>query len=1007
MVLLAIFAALLPAQRASAQEPKIVLTDQEVRKQLYEAWTMDQVKKTGYRISWAEARTKSLLIADQMLVDVSLDPDVVFKQAEALQERFIKRLGPRGADPEYRFKLSPRVSEEAMYAAALESPYFKESAKRVYEETKARAPKLLGETVTSDGRAYYQSYIEGNLLDTVYRTLLQEKIDQAVARAESDEKFVKSWDAAFAPFTGVKLEGFDAKGFLAAHPEAAPVEIQNAIKPDGTMEISLAELEQLAKGEFANINASIDDMQKTLVEISKTQGELVDYMNDQKKRQAAQELAEAKEKEHQLRLQAASSAVSIVSTLVGLKYPERGKQIAVVGGSLIKISDSLRGWMQATAGLNGLSKIGSLSTVVMTGNVLGAVMNIVSLFGPQQPPPEQIILEEIGKLRQQVNELRTEMHTRFDQVDKQLNAIYTAMNERFNLIDIQLGKINGNLQEIQQSLLSLGIQLNRMERNNVEYLDAIGRRPLREAMNGALGYKERTGVDMPYQPDFVAYENTFHTWGTVNAFDALSAGPTQRDYSDGQVLAELSAAPLDANLNYLNGWLQTHGMQPFATGRLPSPRDWAFASRAYAELGLDWPAHIRRISGPRQAALDAVGNDLQQALGNISTIQTPSGPQGNGPLFTALTDYYNAKLQALDSALKGSEAAFVNEVQRSLNRSAPFDLYGGLDQSLAYPYQPDDFSTTTCGGTAPPESQLATPRHLKNMIADYNRFALADYLQVSPLKVCVNAAWVNLDPPCVAGPGTCDRYGQVRVVLQVLSDNKAGLVSHYLDKFRQKYSDENVWNVIAPEWATFWKPKFEMYFIHQITPPPLTPAAAQQLEAVSSATATKLAALQRAHAGRVPSELSSGPLRTRAVELAGAKKLLESFITLGLPRAIDNDDLLRSLLFSGESLVDDQQIALAYTRPTTQTLSATAAGEAQPLVNPRVTLLQTAQKRHDALAGLLNDYLGNISTENYREDIALVAGARFDMQLARAFADSNTPLPEQKWVVFLPLVAGQ
>jgi hypothetical protein len=585
--------------------------------------------------------------------------------------------------------------------------------------------------------------------------------------------------------------------------------------------------------------------------------------------------------------------VSIVSTLVGLKYPERGKQIAVVGQSLVRIYDAYAGWSKAVAGLNGLSKIGSLSTVVMTGNVLGAVMNIVSLFGPQQPPPEQIILEEIGKLRQQVNELRTEMHTRFDQVDKQLNAIYTAMNERFNLIDIQLGKINGNLQEIQQSLLTLGIQLNRMERNNVEYLDAIGRRPLREAMNGALSYKERTGVDMPYQPDFVAYENTFHTWGTVNAFDALSAGPTQRDYSDGQVLAELSAAPLDANLNYLNGWLQAHGMQPIATGRLPSPRDWAFASRAYAELGLDWPAHIRRISGPRQAALDAVGNDLQQALGNISTIQTPSGPQGNGPLFTGLTDYYNTKLQALDSALQGSEAAFVNEVQRSLNRSAPFDLYGGLDQSLAYPYQPDAFRTMTCGTEGMPEGGLATPRYLSNLVSAYNRFALADYLGVKPLKACVFGEWLSVEPPCPVYNPNCYRAGRMRVFILVYSDNVI-LARGELPDIPALY-DPNIWNKIAPSWESSWKRQFETMFANTPTPPPLTPAAAQQLEAVSSATATKLAELQRAHAGRVPSELSSGPLRARAVELAGAKKLLESFITLGLPRAIDNDDFLRSL----------------------------------------------------------------------------------------------------------------
>ena len=61
----------------------------------------------------------------------------------------------------------------------------------------------------------------------------------------------------------------------------------------------------------------------------------------------------------------------------------------------------------------------------MTGNVLGAVMNIeISLFGDSEPSPEQMILEEIGKLRQEVNQLRIEMHDRFDRIDEELNEIY-------------------------------------------------------------------------------------------------------------------------------------------------------------------------------------------------------------------------------------------------------------------------------------------------------------------------------------------------------------------------------------------------------------------------------------------------------------------------------------------------------------------------------------------------------------------------------------------------------
>jgi hypothetical protein len=144
------------------------------------------------------------------------------------------------------------------------------------------------------------------------------------------------------------------------------------------------------------------------------------------------------------------------------------------------------------------------------------------------------------------------------------------------------------------------------------------------------------------------------------------------------------------------------------------------------------------------------------------------------------------------------------------------------------------------------------------------------------------------------------------------------------------------------------------------------------------------------------------------VELAGARKLLESFITLGLPRALGGDDLLRSLLLSDEAIIDNQQVGLSYTAALSPTLAATQAiSEAQLLINPRVELRELGEKRREALSGLLGDYLGNLSTETYREDNALVTGARFDMLIARVIADPNAPLPGQRWTVYLPLVHRQ
>jgi hypothetical protein len=1010
IVLLAVLATLLPPQRVSAQTippfPIINMTREELNEHIYLAWSRSRTSH-GKKGTFAERQIQALLVADQLLSDASLyDADVIIKQAEALHERYIQRLGPRGADPAYRDSLPMSTVSEAVLTAALETPVFRDDVRRVYDRIRKVATASLSDpdhkVIGPATRAFYKTITDQNVLSNAYGTLLDEKLEQGAKRANA-KAFVKAWDATIGTLFGVKLEGFDAKTFIAEHPGAVPSEIENAIRPDGSLEISLEDLNKLALQEFGKINASIDDMQKTLVSITKQQGELVAFMKDQQKRQALQEQADAKDKQHKLLIDAATSSVSIISTLVGFKNPKLAKQISTVGQSLIKIGDSVRSYLKTVSTLSTLGA--SLSTVVMTGNVLGAVMSIVSLFGPQEPPIEQTILEEIGKLRQQVNELRVEMHTRFDQVDKQLNTIYTTMHERFNQIDIQLGKINGSLAEIQQSLLTLSLALNRMERNNFEYFDALGRRPLREALNGALGYKQRTGLDMPYQPDFVNYENFFHTWGTVNALDSLSAGPAQRDYSDAAVLGELNAAPLDANLNYLNGWLVAHGMQPFANKRLASPRDWTFASRAYADLGLEWPEHFRRIDPQRQAALDAVGKDLELAMQNISTMLTPNGPQGNGPLFTALTSYYNAKLEALDGALVQSEAAYVKDLQNQLDRTTPFDLYGGLDQSLAS--RPADFKTMSCGGQVP--EPFATPNNLKNAVPNYNRVALADYLAVTPLLVCSYAYLTDQFEFCQpTKPTACEPYATPLVQISVRS-NSVELVKVTTKGFPVPVSG-GVQAVLIRHWDTYFKPKFEK----ELETPALAeaqalaPAALQQLENVDGELAGKLAELQRVYASRVLGELNRGPLQARTVELAGAKKLFESFVTLGFQRAINDDDFMRSLLFGNESLVDDQQVALAYATPLSTTLAATQAiSEAQLTVNPRVELLETGLKRREALGNLLSDYLGNISTENYAEDSALIGNTRFDMVLARAFANPGAPLPPapgQSRALFLPLL---
>jgi hypothetical protein len=634
----------------------------------------------------------------------------------------------------------------------------------------------------------------------------------------------------------------------------------------------------------------------------------------------------------------------------------------------------------------------------MTGDIVSAVMSVVSLFQDSGPTPDQMILEQIGKLRKQIDDLHRDMTGRFDRIDKELNALYGAMQDRFNLIDLQLGKLNGNVQEIQRALIGIDLALSRIERNNFEFLDAGFRRPLLNTINSAIGYRKRTGLEMPYQPDFVANEVAFQTWGAVTAFDPLSTGPTQRDFRDSQVLAELKAYPLDVNVNYLNGWLVAHGLAPFANEWLASPRDWVFASRAFAQLGLEWPEHMSRIDAEQGASLDRVGAALDAAMRRISTLDTPTGPQGNKPLFTGVSTYYRSKLAQLDTTIQSREIAYLVEITGTtgLQRDQPFDLWGGIDQSLVY--QTPDVGMMTCGGS---QSPLPAPSNVKTFITSYNRYNLAEYLKLGTIRVCLSAALLNPQIPApLCPPPNPDQVRCPRGNLQI------SVVPSY----------NNV-SVAAPSWTTPFKISLGMeetpveyavrnwdslkaQFEAQATPDQPSPELAAQraalLDATTTGLQTRLAGYQHELYKQVLNEVLSGSQRPVVVELAGGKALLDSYIMLGFPRAVANDDLLRSLLFGSQRLVDDGLVSDFYAIAISDTTTITTTPF---MTNTRVALGQVALQRADALDGLLRQYLDAIGAYTHVEEFSLAANTRLGLRLSQRLAKLGVHSP-----LFLPLI---
>ncbi len=135
-------------------------------------------------------------------------------------------------------------------------------------------------------------------------------------------------------------------------------------------------------------------------------------------------------------------------------------------------------------------------------------------------------------------------------------------------------------------------------------------------------------------------------------------------------------------------------------------------------------------------------------------------------------------------------------------------------------------------------------------------------------------------------------------------------------------------------------------------------------------------------------ELNTGTLHARAVETAGGKALLDSFVTLGLPRAVENDDFLRAMLYGNQQLIADSQIVQTYALSATQPITG-----AHIMVNPRIVIGQLADKRGDAFSGLIRTYLDAITAKTYIEAPDYIINTRQELALTMRIAQLDVPVP--------------
>jgi hypothetical protein len=714
-----------------------------------------------------------------------------------------------------------------------------------------------------------------------------------------------------------------------------------------------------------------------------------------------QEAAAADAAAYQLKINAAQAGVYLVSTVIGFANPKLGKQIGAVGQASIQVFQTLNQYLPVITKLaKGGETLGAaLSSVVMTGNIVAAVMNLVPLFVDLGPSPDQVILEQVGQLRNQINDLGQAMEARFNHVDAELGEIYSRLNDGFAAIAQNLGDISAGVTTLRSGQVQLDQSLYQFESSLYQVIADQAGREIWKEIDASIGYKTTTGQDMSFAQYF-EHSSFFYTWATSSAFDTVATRPSSAAFGAADLQRELSY-PLDRNLNYLadlaDAW-RVPSIRPTG-GKLPNPEQWSLAALAYAQIAAEWPAYAAKVQTARTQQIAAVGTLIQQ---------TQQAVAHNRELFDHAFALYASDIKPLGDWVKSKRNAFVTAA--GVNPFGPVDQTPTRVPTLQLP----STSMPPCDpGTDP--LPLAAPNGdavVRILPPDYQtdlrlrELGSADQL---PLDVCFSTSWTNVVGLRNSKTGTVTLEGRPTITIVARSN---GTVLRGMSralptpvpcepdcKLPAVEDTDDQGETIHPpttRMRTWWNASGRSTFEGSPAGNTVSPETDAAAAAIRPDVSARLQNEQRTLYLTLARQAGQAPPDDAPNISSGEKSAIVAFLRVGFPRAMAGDEYLRMLTLGDQSLLDVSSL---------QSLLTGAAAPTAPLPDQDLTaqIVGIARERLGALQEAVRTYQDDVTAGTWVEGHALVDNALARLDLADRIARTSsrpslvvTALPRQQ-----------
>ena len=425
----------------------------------------------------------------------------------------------------------------------------------------------------------------------------------------------------------------------------------------GSLTVSSNQLMNLFASEMQTIQDTINTNLAVLAQINESQPDYLAYLTNQAAMDANEQLQAEVQQGQPARLASASAAVLVQSKLLSVN--EQSAQMESAASSGVELGVGI-GEMCAgdPAGIES----------AMSGG-----LDVFNMFSGGQSA-QDVMENQIQNIQTSINDLSHNVNYRFDRLDQSLTTIFDTMNQQFSQIDTTLGILNGNVNDIRRSLVTVQSSLDRIEAEDFAKFSAGQRDQIVGPIDNDLLYAVQYPPTRGPFPEvgfgssgggYEADEGLFFKYALNDADNAISSPSGFTDFSGSGILNQLttvSTNTLDDSLNfiyeYLNGQfgpsVSTAGTEPLA-----NPQEWFIAAYAYLQLAGENPIYFRKdASRVRVSKIISQGQNIANFCSSLTL--NPGTTNINWTLWNALENNYIDDLTNFNSQISETETAYAN-----------------------------------------------------------------------------------------------------------------------------------------------------------------------------------------------------------------------------------------------------------------------------------------------------------------------------------------------------------